>query len=167
MAAALRSPAAPAPRAGGFTVIELMIALVIFGVLAAIGMPAMKDFVAGQQLKGANSDLFNAVLRARSEAIRRNGEVTLRPASGTDWALGWTIPDPHNTAVALDNHDAVPDTTITGPLHVIYLSSGRVKGSTAPTFEISTAGAKGVRCIKIDLSGRPYQLKTACNPPPP
>ena len=54
--------------------------------------------------------------------------------------------------------------TITGPTSVIFLPSGRVKGSTEPSWDISIAGQSQHRCVSLDLSGRPYQTSSACTP---
>jgi type IV fimbrial biogenesis protein FimT len=147
--------------ARGFTLTELMVTLAVFSVLGAVAAPSMHTLVDKQRVSSASTDLFTALMRTRSEAIRRNTEVTLSPASA-GWADGWLIPDPANSAVVFETHGAVAGATITGPTRVVYLANGRIKGSSAPAFNLSGRNGVGPRCIKVDLSGRPNQKNTAC-----
>lgn len=78
VAQGLRNPAAMrdhAPttkrrRRAGFSLIELVVALAIIAVLAALGMPRVQQFVANQRLKAAARSISDAFLLARGEAIR-------------------------------------------------------------------------------------------------
>lgn len=152
----------PGRRARGFTMPELMAVLAIIVIMAAIASPSLGSLVDGQRVRSASSDVFTSLLRARSEAIRRNTEVTVRPVTTSHWEAGWTIPDPANSAAFFERHDAILKATISGPASVVYLSNGRVKGSTAPSFEISVSGVATKRCVQVDLSGRPVQKNTGC-----
>ncbi|RJG14674.1 GspH/FimT family pseudopilin [Massilia cavernae] len=150
-------------RARGFTLSELMVTVAVLAILASVAAPSFNELIANQRAKGAASDLFSSLLRTRSEAIKRNMEVSLAPATaGTAWAGGWSIAHPANAAVKLENHGAVPGATITGPAGVVFLPNGRVKGAAAPSFDVSSDGAAQHRCVSVDLSGRPYQTKLAC-----
>ena len=154
-----------APRAGtrhaaGFTLTELMTVLAIIAVLSAVAAPSFGSLIASQRAKGATSDLFTALTRARSEAIKRNTEVSLTPAAA-GWQGGWRIPNPADTGNLLDNHGPLTALTVTGPAAIVYLANGRLKGSAAPSFQVA-AGSTAARCIRIDLSGRPLQTAAAC-----
>ncbi|MDB5755696.1 MAG: prepilin-type N-terminal cleavage/methylation protein [Massilia sp.] len=151
------------PRhASGFTLPELMAVVLIMAVLGSIAAPSLKDMVSSQRSKGVSSDLFTSLIRARSEAIKRNTEVTLRPASAGQWQAGWSIPNPADSGNPLENHGPVPPITVAGPASVVYLANGRLKGATAPSFQISAGAGQQVRCIQIDLSGRPSQTTGTC-----
>jgi type IV fimbrial biogenesis protein FimT len=64
-------------RHRGFTLIELMIALAVAGVLMALAAPSFQQSLAGNRLSSGASELAGAVQLARSEAIRANRRVTL------------------------------------------------------------------------------------------
>lgn len=151
-----------ARRAAGFTLIEMMVTVAIVALLSAIAAPSFNQMVASQRLKGASSDLFSALMRARSEAIKRNTEVTLAPSTTSQWQSGWVIPNPADSGNRLDVHGPLAGLAVTGPAGVVFLANGRVKGTAAPSFELSVAGAPQPRCINVDLSGRPYQKPSAC-----
>lgn len=59
-------------RPSGFTLVELMIGLVIFGILAAVALPAFQDFRLVQRLKSINAQVVTDMQFARAEAVSRN-----------------------------------------------------------------------------------------------
>jgi type IV fimbrial biogenesis protein FimT len=61
----------------GFTLLELMVVLAIAGVLFAVGIPAMGNFVRNSRITGAANDVMAALHFTRSEAIKRRLPVTL------------------------------------------------------------------------------------------
>jgi type IV fimbrial biogenesis protein FimT len=61
----------------GFTLLELMVVLAIAGVLMAIGIPAMGDFIRNSRITAAANDVMAALHFTRSEAIKRRDPVTL------------------------------------------------------------------------------------------
>ena len=68
----------------GFTLIELMIAVVIATILAAIAIPSYNDMIARNRLSTQGNDLTAGLQFARSEAIRLNRNIVLcRTASAT------------------------------------------------------------------------------------
>lgn len=150
-----------AARARGFTLPEMLAVVAVLAILASVAAPSFTGLIGSQRAKGAASDLFASLLRARSEAVKRNTEITLAPAAG-GWQAGWTIAHPTKAGVLLEQHGAVRGATINGPASLAYLPNGRLKGAGAPSFDVSVAGAPQHRCILVDLSGRPYQTAAAC-----
>jgi len=143
----------------GFGLIESMVVVAVIIILAGVGIPSLQDMVVNQRMKGITNDLFTDILRARSEAIKRNTSVTMSPA--TNWEKGWRIPSPANNAILLASHAAVPNVTITGPASLTYNATGRVSGATSPKFEV-TASNGNKRCITVDLGGRPNVQPKSC-----
>jgi type IV fimbrial biogenesis protein FimT len=62
-------------RQGGMTLLELMVAITILGVLLALGLPAFSTFLANGKVRSATEGLSAGLSLARSEAIRRNQNV--------------------------------------------------------------------------------------------
>lgn len=151
---------APA-RIAGFTLLELLTAVGIVSILAALAAPGFSDLIASQRTRGASTDLYLALTKARSEAIKRNTNVTLSPKGG-NWHDGWEILNPSDATSKLDDHNAIRGAVITGPSSVVYQSTGRVRGSTRPTFDFSYPGTSAVACVTVDLSGLPTQKSSSC-----
>ena len=136
--------------------------ITIIGILAAIAGPSFVDMISNQRVKSMASDLHVSLMRARSEALKRNRDVTVTPMTAGSWQLGWTIPDPDNAGSLIESHSSFTGLTVTGPANVTYQSSGRIQGAAAPNFDISATGTPAIRCVSVDLSGRPYVKAAAC-----
>jgi type IV fimbrial biogenesis protein FimT len=153
---------APRPAAHGFTLPELLAGVAILAVLSSIAAPSFTSLIATSRARSTSSDLYASLVRARSEAIKRNAEVSLVQAISGQWQGGWRMPDPANANAYIETHGAVPGATVTGPASVVFLPNGRVKGGTQPSFDIAVSGQSQHRCIRVDLGGHPNQSSSAC-----
>ena len=152
-------------RSVGFTMVELLVTIAIATILTTIAVPSFSGLIANQRAKTAASELFGSLLKARSEAIMRNANVTVSPLAGGWDHGGWQILGPG--AVVLESHGAVPGVVITttGGAAVTYRPSGRVTTtSTASLLVTTTSGSTtNNQCISLNLSGRPSQQQApAC-----
>jgi type IV fimbrial biogenesis protein FimT len=148
-------------NAAGFTLIELMVTVSIVAILAVIAGPSLSSLIASQRIKAVAADLYVALSKARSEALKRNANVTLSPKTANTWQAGWKILDPSGTTT-IEDHAAINGATIVGPADLTYRVSGRITAAAAPTFDITASGTSTHWCVTIELSGRPYQKPTAC-----
>ncbi len=141
---------------------ELLAVVAIIGILSALAAPSFSEMIKSQRIKSMATDLNASLALARSEAVKRNRNVTLSPATAGSWQSGWQIADPDNAGSNIDVHSAFAGLTVTGPDSVTYRSSGRIQGGVAPAFNISAAGTTAQSCVSVDLSGRPYLKASAC-----
>ena len=86
--------------ARGWTLVELMLALVILVTTLVLGTPVMQSLVQGNRLWGASSRFLLALSLARGEAILRNRTVSICPSSlyrtrlarcSVTYADGWIV----------------------------------------------------------------------------
>lgn len=72
------------PSQDGFTLIELMIAVVIFAFLILLAGPMYTDFIANSRIRNAGEALLNGVRVTQAEAVRRNtiAWFVLDPSTG-------------------------------------------------------------------------------------
>jgi type IV fimbrial biogenesis protein FimT len=144
-------------RVRGFTLTELLAVVAIVAILSAVAAPAFSAMVASARSRSVSSELYATLARTRSEALKRNAEVTLAPVTSGQWQSGWSIGAPGDPSRKLDDHPPVRGATVSGPANVVYLPNGRIKGASLPSFDIAVSGASQHRCVRVDLSGRPNQ----------
>lgn len=84
--------------AGGFSLIELMVTIVVLAIVLAMAVPAFAALINSNRLVAQANELVASLQLARSEAVRRNAKVVLCPSSdgsscaGTDAAWsGWIV----------------------------------------------------------------------------
>ena len=138
----------------GFTLIELIIVVAILGAIATMAVPSLKDMLIATRVRTAASDLFQAVVLARSEAIKRAASVDVVP-SGGDWNNGWSI---QVGGVTLDNHEAPSSTTVAANTsgNITFRLDGRVSTNVRSLTLYTTAASSTIqaRCVVLDASGR-------------
>lgn len=101
-ASALLRPLPHLPAAGGFSAIELLVAMAIVGVLSALAAPSFTPLIERWRVGLTIEQLRSTLHYARSEAIKRGGRVVIQKianntngcttASSTrDWDCGWIV----------------------------------------------------------------------------
>jgi len=63
-------------RNAGFTLIEMMTAIAVLGVLTAVAVPSFTNMINRNRLASQSNELLSAIQFARIEAIRTNARVT-------------------------------------------------------------------------------------------
>jgi len=82
----MHRPANPSP---GFTLVELMVALVVLAILVALAVPSFTDFFERGRVRNAAEDLVSLVSNARAEAVKHDLDVSIAmKGSGTNWCAG-------------------------------------------------------------------------------
>ncbi|WP_019626001.1 GspH/FimT family pseudopilin [Thioalkalivibrio sp. ALJT] len=77
-------------RPQGFTLVELMVTIAVFAVLASIAVPSFRFIIENNRVTTAANELTTAFNYARSEAVRRGLPVSVCPLDGA-WADGWQV----------------------------------------------------------------------------
>jgi type IV fimbrial biogenesis protein FimT len=140
----------------GFTLIELMVTIAVASILLAVGIPSFNTFVSSQRLRTATYDLSSMLLLARSEAIKRNGEVAVKSETA-GWASGFTV---QASDVVLKRQSAFGDISISNTATTVtYTNTGRLKNGVT-SFQIEKGLDK--RCVRVDPSGMPASKMGVC-----
>lgn len=112
-------------RQQGFSLIELMVALAIIGVVAAIGLPAYRSYVQTANMTQVNSAYQNAIQTVRSAYSKDSARIILGleselPTSGSEWVA------------YLD--DGLTTAPGGGPIYISLQSGKKGKGSSDPDY---------------------------------
>ncbi len=119
----------------GFTLIELMIALVITAILLGVGIPSFTQAMKNSRISANYNIVAQALYIARSEAVKGSDIITVCPRApgdvnkcGSDWTDG--------LLVYVDN---IPEVTGSTPVlgaedEVLYSQSELKKGATLSAF---------------------------------
>ncbi|MBZ5877540.1 GspH/FimT family pseudopilin [Chromohalobacter israelensis] len=158
------------PNVRGFSLLELLIVLVIFAIMASIAVPSFQSLRQQQQLTDASNELVAALRLARGEAIMREAvctvneadevKVTLSPRENQDWTQGWRI-DAKSTqgADTLIVHTALP-ILLSGPSgETNFDALGHPCGNDAEAeWRLSHAGLSdgASRQVCLTMIGRAY-----------
>ena len=88
-------PATARRQVYGFTLIEVMIVVAIIGILAAIALPAFSSMRETWRLKGSAEAVQSDLRLAKSESIKRSGNVSVTfRTSDTIWCYGFSQDTP-------------------------------------------------------------------------
>lgn len=63
-------------RAAGFTIVELMITVAVASILLAVAIPSFNQMIVSGRLTAQANEMVAALTLARSEAIKRNANIT-------------------------------------------------------------------------------------------
>ncbi|MBN3562478.1 GspH/FimT family pseudopilin [Aliamphritea spongicola] len=149
----------------GFTLLELMVAIAILGILLGIGIPSYNAMTESTRLRSVTHNLTTAAQLARSEAINRRDTTAVCRANvgftacsfANDWSNGWVVVEQTgaNLQVAADvdvirTWDAV-DIVVSGAVNgFVFNRSGRA----TTTGQLRVQNDTDSRCLFVNGSGR-------------
>lgn len=90
-------------RVTGFTVIELVVALVVLATLLAVGLPMFSTWTQNSQVRTAAAAIQNGLQLAKAEAVRRNAQIRFQltdrldnncaiSTDGNNWVISFDDP---------------------------------------------------------------------------
>jgi len=146
-----RFTGAPAP---GFTLVELMVAIGVFAVLAFIAVPSLRSFTSGNQAAAAKSALMATLALAHSEAARQGQPVVLRGLGpkGNEYGGGWSL-GLANADQSLRSQEALSNVQLAGDAVVNFSATGAVAPPAAHTFTVCPQGGGSGWSVQLQPSG--------------
>lgn len=161
----------------GFTLIELIVTLTIAGILIALAAPAMRTFMLSQRLTTQANEFIADVNFARSEAIKRTGNIGVcASSSGADcsgtWQNGWVVfrdADNSRTWTSGDSvlrvHESIASgVTMNGSATVVVFNAAGLldSGTGAGDYTLCSSQIGQSRTVGIATTGRPTLSSGTC-----
>jgi type IV fimbrial biogenesis protein FimT len=174
--------------ARGFTLIELMIAVGLTGLLLSLAVPALDQFTTSARSTSAVNDFVSSMHVARSTAITTNFRTTVCASAGganceaVSWDQGWIVFTDRDSDQTVDNGETIVATSegidglsiLSGEFgqFLMYRPNGRVMTSSANgnsgQFTVcDNRGSEYAKVLIVDLSGRPRMSKYLADGTPP
>lgn len=176
-----------------FTLIELMIALVLFGLLLTFGLPSFATWLQNSQVRTAAESINAGLQLARAEAVRRNVKVIFQLTSAgaqglSDWSVAANVdigaPD---FEVAIQSRSSAegsanarigvssamqPDpafsSTIAGgtglPANVVFTPVGRVESGGITRVDVTSAALAAAETRRLVILISPGGQIRLCDP---
>ena len=143
----------PAKASSGFTLLELMVTVVVFVILAVLAVPGLATYMEKSRLRGAADDVVNQLAQARQVAVKYDRSVSLKTTgSGNTWCVGAreaAAPDPGDQSGAAGTCDcATAASTCTvdeGKVLVVSSTSHSGITLTSPAGDLAFDGRLGIR----------------------
>ena len=172
----LKAPRETGRPAGGFTLVELLVTIVVLSILLGLAVPAFRSFMQNDQQWTQTSNLVVGLNMARSEAIKDdlNGVAKIcssnngTTCTGSAWEGGWIVlgadpASPLNPPKVLQVVGALaPGTTLTESSNnrsITFMSNGALGPLATPepvvAFKMCDArGAASARYLQVNTMGR-------------
>jgi type IV fimbrial biogenesis protein FimT len=146
-----RFTGAPAP---GFTLIELMVAIGVFAVLAFFAVPNLRSFTSSNQAAMAKSALMATLALAHSEAARQGQAVVLRGLGpkGNEYGGGWSLALASGDQ-SLRTYEPVANVRLAGDPEVTFSPTGAVAPPAAHTFTVCPQAGGAGWSVELQPSG--------------
>lgn len=166
----------------GFSLVELMVALAIFAIMASVAIPSFANMVRDNRLASSVNELHAALVLARSEAIRSRTRVTActspdgaQCASQAGWHNGWILFADDNGNARVDAGEkvmrrgeamaegvvAVGNATLVDYVSYAPAGSTRAVGGALQMGTIRACSGESQRAIVISASGRARVVRSA------
>jgi type IV fimbrial biogenesis protein FimT len=143
----------------GFTLLEILIACSILGILTAMAVPSFSAWIARQQLRQATTELAGNYTMARTAAMSRGSAVTVTTAMTGGKA---TLTFGGNVFRSVTLSDRV--TNITPATVGFNPFGGRSGGGAANTLIVVTPSQGNAYSVAVTPAGRVFWCATASCP---
>jgi prepilin-type N-terminal cleavage/methylation domain-containing protein len=135
----------------GFTLTEILIALVIAGILSALSLPSLLRILKGNEVKQAQDQIVATLRDAQKQAIRRSKKCDITINTGSNPVTITTKDTDDQGCLSLGSQILSRDITVVSNKGNDISYSFKGNTTNAKTLTISSNGTDQVRCIVISM----------------
>lgn len=167
-----RRPSGASLARRGFTLIEMLVTMAIAGILLAVGVPAMTDFLAVRSSVSNADELLETLRFARSEALKRGSSVVVcattepensDPSCGGagDWMSGWVVKanDENGQILRVQNALRAMKEIDTGSSQIIFRATGITAAASFTFIPNGDEIEDRMRTVSVNPQGRAMMSK--------
>jgi len=150
----------------GFTIVELLIALILLAIALVLAAPSLQRLVANNQIVSTNNSIVTGLNMARSTAITTGDDITICPSSnGTtcaagSWDSGWIIFNDADNDAVVDAGEILRVVSLEGDIsnsgfggEIVFRSDGTTDmGSNATITNCYGPGGSSGTCMNVDIN---------------
>jgi type IV fimbrial biogenesis protein FimT len=136
----MRSIHVTSRRRSGFSVVELLVTVAVFGLLTIIALPRMRQMALAEDLRSARAAVVNAYGRARVSAIQTRKPVTLQFNTTSAWITSAADGGGVDTVGAVVNLYGSHGVAVSSTGSVTIRPTGLVNAASPITVTVSKQG---------------------------
>jgi prepilin-type N-terminal cleavage/methylation domain-containing protein len=131
----------------GFTLIDLMVTMAVFAILAIVGIPTMRSMIEDNRLRSSSEELYSKLTQSKARAIDNQNDVTVNFVTGQNWCYGANTNTVCSCNVANNctlgsvtnnaNQTSLSITGFTGSNAIIKSGQGTLTNSGKATFSLN------------------------------
>lgn len=161
---------------GGFTLIEMMVAVALTALLLSMAVPALQQFTSNARQTSTINDFVSSMHIARSTAVTTNFRTTICASSNgvncesVTWDQGWIVFSDRDSDQTVDNDETIVASSDGAEgldiqsaefgEFLMYRPNGRVMtasaaGNSGQFTVCDSRGSEHAKVLIVDLSGRP------------
>ncbi|MCG8535648.1 MAG: GspH/FimT family pseudopilin [Pseudomonadales bacterium] len=154
----------------GFSLIELMMAILVLSIVISLGAPSFSGSIQNNRIKSQSNAMNGAISFVRTEAVKRNSSVSMCASSNQssctgNWEQGWIIFDDPDGSGSLTGGETIlkigetlageNTLRLTGSStsSITFDNQGRTTSSSTFTFCDDREEAKAIGIV-INVSGQ-------------
>jgi len=160
----------------GFTIIELLVAVAVVGILVAAAVPSLRAFIQNNRATAEANKVHTSLMLARSEALKRGVNVFVTANSGgsssNEFGVGWTVWWDANSNSAIDTAEIISKVdslkggttvnTSTDVSQFFFRGDGTASAASTIQVRIPECTSNNGRDIALSLVGRLTITRVAC-----
>ena len=143
---------------GGFTLLEMMTALAVVSIVGFVTVPNLMTMIKNSRLTTVANDLLGSLMNARTEAVKRQAQVTLcatpdatatLPVCNQNGATGWVVFQDTNGNWALDANEQIIERRPGIDSTITVRANGGVIAFSPSGFAVPTGALTSLRNVVL------------------